>query len=174
MTTPDDPRPAPLYGEYATPEQQRAAIRLPLPEPDPGARVRVEPAPAPRRARGSRADRIITIALLAYGLVTVLAAIPQLLDFTAFMDAWIEVAGVDAEFTNIEQGSRWGLIAAAVFVVGWGLTAAASVVMLRRGRAAWWIPLAGAIVTFLVASVCLTVPVLGDPAIMEHFARTGR
>lgn len=174
MTTPDDPRPAPLYGEYATPEQQRAAIRLPLPEPDPRAPEPVDTAPVTSRARGSRADRIITIALLAYGFITVVAAIPQLLDFTAFMDAWIEVAGVDAEFTNVAQGARWGLIAAAVFAVGWVATASASVIMLRRGRAAWWIPLAGAIVTFIIASMCLSVPMLGDPAIVEHFARTAR
>ena len=37
------------------------------------------------------------------------------------------------------------------------------------GKLAWWIPLVGAIVTFIVVSVCLTVPLLGDPAIVAHF-----
>ncbi|ALJ19871.1 hypothetical protein AOA12_08100 [Microbacterium sp. No. 7] len=160
----------PQYGEYATPEQQRAAIRQPLPQAP-------HPAPEPERATTTAArprrtaDRVLTIALLAYGLLTVLTAIPQLLDFQGFVDAWIDVAGVDAEFTNFAQGRVWGHIGAVVFGLGWVVTALASVRALRRGRVAWWIPLVGAIVTFLIASICLSVPILGDPGIAAHFGR---
>lgn len=173
-----DPRPRPQYGEYATPEEQRAAIKLPTPDPAPAP---VEPprhphpptAPATTvAARPTRmADRIVSIALLAYGLFTVVGAVPQLIDFTAFAETWMEVAGVDAEFTNVDAGRTWGVTAAIVFIVGWLLTAGLSWLSLSRGRITWWIPLVGAIVSFLIVSVCLAVPMVGDPAISEHFLR---
>ncbi|MGB4777059.1 DUF6264 family protein [Microbacterium sp.] len=174
---PDEPRPrraeppgpSPRYGEYATPEEQRAAIREPLPQ------VSASPAPAPVShrhphtavaARPSRtADRIITLALLGYGLVTVMSTVPQLWDFAEFAQTWMRLAGIDATFTNTTQGEVWGRIGAIAFLVGWVATALISWRSLMARRVSWWIPLVGAIATFVVASVCLTVPLLGDPAI---------
>ncbi len=169
-----DPRPQPQYGEYATPEQQRAAIRQPTPDaaaPAPVDHPRPPTAPATTvAARPSRtADRVITVALLAYGLVTVVGAIPQLIDYAAFARTWMEVADVAGDFTNTAQGRLWGTVGAVVYAVGWLLTAALSWWSLSRGRLTWWIPLVGAIVTFVIVSVCLVVPILGDPGVMEHF-----
>lgn len=183
------PRPAPHYGEYATPEQQRAAIREPAqpqasagvpsaPAPQPFPQAQSAPQPHPRTvthattraARPSRrADRIVTFALLAYGLVTVVSAVPQLWHFAAFAQTWMGLAGIDETFTNTAQGDLWGRIGAGVFVVGWLLTAWLSWRALSRGRLSWWIPLVGAIAAFIVVTVCLTVPLLGDPAIAAHF-----
>jgi hypothetical protein len=39
---------------------------------------------------------------------------------------------------------------------------------MRRGRVSWWIPLVGAAATYLVVSVCLTIPLMGDPALMHY------
>lgn len=179
-----DPRPRPQYGEYATPEQQRAHIREPLPEAAPVMpRVPVAPGVPPQpafhpstgpatttAARPTRtADRIITLALLAYGLVTVVTAVPQLWDFSGFAQTWMDVAGIDGTFTNTAQGDLWGRIGAMVFIVGWMLTAFWSWRSLAARRLSWWIPLVGAIVTFIIASTCLTVPLLADPAIMGRF-----
>ncbi|MEW1833998.1 DUF6264 family protein [Microbacterium sp. NPDC079995] len=169
----DDPRPRPQYGEYATPEQQRAAIHHP--EPSPAASVDPpHPPTAPATTVAARptrmADRIITVALLAYGLVTVVGAIPQLVDFRSFADTWMEVAGVDGEFTNTAQGALWGGIGAAVFAVGWLVTAAWAWRSLARGRVSWWIPLVGAIATFVIVSVCLVIPIFGDPGLVRGLA----
>ncbi|MFT4136318.1 DUF6264 family protein [Microbacterium sp.] len=173
MSTPD-PRPRPQYGEYATPEEQRARIQQPA-APVSAPQPRVQSAPAttvgPRPSR--TADRIVTLVLLAYGLFTVVTAIPQLIDFGAFAQTWMQVVEIDASFTNVAQGRLWGLIGAAVFGVGWLATALWSWRSLSRRRITWWIPLVGAIATFVIASVCLTVPLLGDPAIAEHFASHG-
>lgn len=178
MSTPGE-QPRPQYGEYATPEEQRARIEQsgatppPVPEqpyvPHPPTAPATTAAAQPTR----RADRIITFALLAYGLFTVVSAIPQLLDFTSFAQTWMEVAGVDAEFTNHSGGVLWGRIGAIVFAIGWLLTALASWASLSRRRVSWWIPLVGAIVTFVIVSVCLAVPLLGDAAVAEHFAIAG-
>lgn len=191
MSAPSSPAadgaPRPRYGEYATPEQQRAAIGRPDAPPE------LSPATGPRgplatqaprtgpvtvthattrAARPSRtADRVITIGLLAYGLFTVISAVPQLWFFTDFAEAWMKLAGIEGTFTNIAQGDVWGRVGAGVFVLGWLLTALASWRALRRGRLAWWIPPVGAIASFLIVSVCLTVPLLGDPAIVAHLTR---
>ncbi|MFT4215531.1 MAG: DUF6264 family protein [Microbacterium sp.] len=174
-------RPRPQYGEYATPEQQRASIRQPAPEDGvltaasaavaPHAAVhRPHPPATTTAARPSRtADRVVTIALLAYGLATVLSALPQLWDFAQFAQTWMEVAGVDATFTNTAQGDTWGRAGAIVLAGGWALTALISWRSLRAGRLAWWIPLVGAIATYIAASLCLVVPLLGDPAVLSHF-----
>ncbi|MFJ6679051.1 DUF6264 family protein [Microbacterium sp. NPDC091382] len=172
----DEPRPRPQYGEYATPEEQRAAIRKPVPEPvaavDPP-----HPPTAPATTVAARptrtADRVITLALLGYGLITVISAIPQLVDFTEFAKTWMTVAGVEGEFTNTGQGALWGGIAATVFAVGWLLTAGFAWLSLARGRLSWWIPLVGAIVTFGIVSVCLVVPLFGDEGIMRGLAFGG-
>lgn len=182
MTTPDDPRPAPQYGEYATPEEQRARIRQPDPAAAPPPAAAVQPyAPHPPHARPTTdaarptraADRIITFALLAYGLITVVTAVPQMLDFAGFAQTWMEVAGIEADFTNYAAGTLWGRIGAAVFIGGWLLTALISWRSVRRRRISWWIPLLGAVVTFAVVSVCLAVPLMGDPAVGQHFSALG-
>ena len=175
-----DPRPRPAYGEYATPEEQRAAIREPDPytvevtrhahAPTPVSAHAHPARPTTSAARPSRsADRVITVALLVYGFITVLGAAPQLWHFSEFAQAWMALAGIDATFTNIAQGELWGRAGAILFAVGWLVTALLSWLAMQRGRLAWWIPLVGAIVTFVVVSVCLTVPLLGDPAIAGHF-----
>ncbi|GAA3019342.1 DUF6264 family protein [Microbacterium dextranolyticum] len=181
-----EPRPRPAYGEYATPEEQRAAIRQPAestpegtgspaphaPLPHAPAQPTTRPHPTTSAARPTRtADRIITVALLAYGLITVLSAVPQLWTFAEFAQTWMTLAGIDATFTNTAQGDLWGRIGAGVFVFGWLVTAVISWRSLRRSRLSWWIPLVGAIVTFLIVSVCLTVPLLSDPAVVAHFSR---
>ncbi|MFT4050955.1 MAG: DUF6264 family protein [Microbacterium sp.] len=164
--------PRPQYGEYATPEQQRAAIGQPqasTPAPAqrrPPATGAPQPRATARSARPARtADRIITFALLAYGLVTVLSAIPQLWHFTQFAQTWMTYAGIDAEFTNTAQGELWGRIGAGVFAVGWLITVVLSMRSLARGRLSWWIPVVGAVVTFVVVSGCAVVPLFGDPAV---------
>lgn len=174
----DEPRPHPQYGEYATPEQQRAAIRQPEPGPAPAASVdHPKPPTAPATTVAARptrtADRIITVALLAYGLVTVVGAIPQLVDFSAFAETWMEVAGIEGRFTNTAQGALWGGIGAAVFAIGWLVTAGLAWLSLSRGRVSWWIPLVGAIVTFVIVSFCLIVPLFGDAGVMRDLAVGG-
>jgi hypothetical protein len=178
-----DARPRPQYGEYATPEEQRARIRQPdatdalsagvAPETtlDVAPAAPVQAPPVARRDR--RADRIITIALLAYGLFTVVTTLPQLIDFTSFAEQWMSMAGIDATFSNAAQGRLWGSIAAVVFVVGWLATALLSWLSMRRGRLSWWIPLVGAVGTFLLASICLAIPLVTDPAIVSQLGRVG-
>ncbi|WP_067198103.1 DUF6264 family protein [Microbacterium sp. XT11] len=168
----------PQYGELATPEEQRLAAGLP-PLPDPAAAA-APPAPAAAagvphapggKAGPNRADRLVTIGLLAYGLVSVVLTGIAYLDLPSVMDQNMKLLGIEGEFTNYTQGRIWGTVAAIVLALGWCVTAAVSVRRLRRRRIAWWVPLVGAAVTMLLVSFCVAVPMMGDPAFVAFVDR---
>ena len=174
------PRPRPQYGEYATPEEQRARIRQPdathaletgrpvmpaadaAPPAGPAAFGATAGPPRPRTV-----DRVATIALLAYGLFTVVTSFPAFLDYGAYAETMFAVMGVDAELTDPAAGRPWGIAAALVLAVGWIATALVSWRSLRCGRLTWWIPLvAGAVFTF-AAGMLMIVPLMNDPAVWD-------
>jgi hypothetical protein len=171
-------RPRPQYGEYATPEEQRARIRRPevtealdagvAPQPEQPAPTATAPSPGARPGglRGPRWDRIVTGALLAYGLVSTVSTIVQLLDFPRYAESAATILGVDATYTNLQAGYVWGAAAAFVYGVGWLVTAVLTWRRLKRGRVAFWIPIAGFVATALVAGICVTLALVGDPQFM--------
>jgi hypothetical protein len=162
----------PQYGELATPEEQRIAAGLPpLDETPPPVSEAPEPPAESARTAGHPVDRFATIALLAYGLVNVVMSGLSYLDFATVMNQAMAAMGIDGEFTNYAQGRIWGTVAAIVLVVGWSLTAWLSIRRLRRGGRSWWVPLAGAAVTLLLTSICVAVPMMSDPALMEYVAK---
>ena len=167
----------PQYGEIATLEEQRKAAGLPPLDEMPPAAV-VAPAPdasaptAPTVARRRPVDRFVTIALLAYGLINVVMTGLSYLDFSTAMNEMMSVLGVDGEFTNFAQGKVWGTVAAVVLAVGWSLTAYFSIRRLRSGKLTWWVPIVGAVVTLLIASICAAIPLMNDPAFIEFVSKT--
>lgn len=183
MSSPVPDRPdRPAYGEYATPEEQRARIQqpdataalssgqsveatTPSPPPPPEAPASVLPPsdPAAPARRPRTLDRIATFGLLGYGLFNVLTSIPAFTEYSTYANTLLGVMGVDAQFTG--GGRGWGLAAALVLGLGWLLTATVTWQNLRRGRITWWIPLVGGVVFTLTASVLLMVPLLTDPTI---------
>ncbi|WP_372984297.1 DUF6264 family protein [Microbacterium sp.] len=171
----------PQYGEIATLEEQRRAAGLPPLGEVPAVEVSgTENAPAPgdrvpsasAAARPRPVDRFVTIALLAYGLINVVMTGLSYLDFSTAMNQMMTVLGVDGEFTNFAEGRIWGTVAAIVLAVGWSLTAFLSIRRLRAGKLSWWVPLVGAAVTLLVASVCAAIPLMNDPAFIDFVAKT--
>lgn len=179
----------PQYGEYATPEEQRRLAGLPpldavadapaattVPESATPLDSSASPAsastafsgPASAKSLGRPWDRIITIALLAYGVINVFMTAMSYLDLPTLMNQSMEILGIDGKFTNFAQGKIWGTVAAVVLVVGWVITAWLSLRRLRRGKLTWWVPLVGAAVTMIVASICITVPMMGDPAFIAY------
>lgn len=190
----------PQYGEYATPEQQRAAAGLPPLIPDaptpanrnaghpiadaygrgtaagqyaavPGA---AEPASAAARAPRSvtPAGRIITFALLGFGLFNVLTSFSGFLDLSTTLTETLRLMGVDAEVTNFAAVRTGGMIAAMLMLVGYVLTAFLSIRRLKRDRVAWWIPLVGFVVTMGLVSICLSVVIMSDAGLMQAMITT--
>lgn len=175
---PEGERPRPQYGEYATPEEQRARIRQPdmtrlletgqdpdalggAAPADPSAR----PTAGPGLRRGRFADRVATIALLIYGLVNVVTGIPAMLDYDSYVAAVLQVLGIDGEIADPSAGRPWAIAAALVLAIGWMLTAWLSWRSLARERLTWWIPLVAGIVFTFVSGVLLMVPIVSDPTL---------
>ena len=167
----------PQYGEYATPEEQRRLAGLPPVDAAPEAAVvtATDPADAVPTGAASAAkpaarpwDRVITIALLAYGIVNIFMTGMSYLDLPTVMNQSMNILGIDGEFTNFDQAKIWGTTAAIVLVIGWVITAWLSMRRLRRGRLTWWVPLVGAAVTMVVASICISVPMMSDPAFIAY------
>lgn len=166
----DSLRPRPQYGEYATPEEQRAHIR----QPDVtrsletgGMPPHEEPVPAaPSSVRRPRlADRIATIALLVYGVFSVVTVLPSLLDYVAYSDTLLNALGVDATLADPSAARPWGFAAAIVLGLGWLATAYVSWLSLKARRLTWWIPLVGGLVFNALAAILMLVPILNDPAV---------
>ncbi|WP_417508196.1 DUF6264 family protein [Microbacterium sp.] len=163
----------PQFGEYATPEEQRrlaglppadAVAESPVMQAAPAAPVQATPsAPAARPW-----DRIITIALLAYGVVNVFMTAMSYLDLPTLMNRSMGILGIEGEFTNFAQGKTWGTVAAVVLFIGWAITAWLAVRRLRRGKLSWWVPLVGAVITMIITTICITVPMMNDPAFIAY------
>lgn len=176
----DDHRPR--YGEYASPEEQRrlaglAPVDAEPPVPHTTATLEAPAAPVPHAAPAARpaaGDRIVTIALLAYGLVNVVMTAIAYLDLPTVLSRSMEILGIDGDFSNFAQGRLWGGIAAVVLVVGYALTTLISLRRLRAAKRSWWVPLVGAAATMLVVSVCLVVPMIGDPAFTAYLQSGGQ
>lgn len=167
----------PQYGEYATPEEQRARISEPeisWPEPEPApvpsgpaldASTRDKPVTRPRRF-----DRIVTFALLAYGLINVIGTVPALADYVAYSEQVFGLMGLDVELSNPISGQGWALAAALTLGVGWLITAVLAWLSVRAGRRSWWIPLVGGFVFMLISAVLILIPMISDPAVQRALA----
>ncbi|WP_309127902.1 DUF6264 family protein [Microbacterium sp.] len=159
----------PQYGEYATPEQQRAAAGLP-PAPPPAPAVQPAPADAVRQLPARPAhplDRVITAALLGFGLVNVLTSVAGFMDLATTMNTTLQVLGLEGEFTNFQSAKVWGAVAAVAMIVGYAATLWFAFRRLRAGRRAWWVPLVGFVITMALVSACVAVPMFGDPAFTQ-------
>ena len=174
----EPPRPRPQFGEYATPEEQRARIQAPAPWQQELATPTMTEAPAPgipspsqhaepAQRRSRPVDRIVTFALLAYGLVNVVSAVPAFLDYGAYAETMLTMLGVDVQLSDPADGRAWGIAAVLVLTIGWCATAAVSFWSVRRGRLTWWIPLVAGILFTLAAGALMAVPLLSDPAVWQ-------
>ena len=180
-----DSRPRPQYGEYATPEVQAKAMGLPAVAPDPPAGTPT-PAPEPVNSatewdtpaakrvapRGGLVNQIVTLALLALGLVNVLSGISTYLSLPTLIQTAYDQLGV-GRYTATALASMLGIVAIAVSATVWTVTAWICVRLLRRARMSWWVPLLGAAVTALALAVILSVAVLSDPAFSAYTAGLG-
>ncbi|GAA2901568.1 DUF6264 family protein [Microbacterium esteraromaticum] len=157
----------PQYGEYASPEEQRARAGLPPlnAEPTASAPPAAPTTPAPGAVTPARpVGRLVTFVLLGFGLVNVLSSIPQFVNMASTLTESMEMLGLDGEFTNFAAARTWGIVAVVVLLAGYAATAWLSLRQLKRNRAAWWIPLVGFVVTMSLVSACISVVMFSDPA----------
>ena len=197
-------RPRPQYGEYATPQEQAKIIADSLPPvspllvPPPAAPA-VQPASAPPTAVGSahrapnaatrasasaaqgtaaprrrrRWDLILTAVLLGYASVNVIAQLTARDMLTTIVTQFFVAQGI-GDYTptalTTTLGNSLNVVTLALFV----LTVLATTWMLRRGRVAFWVPIAGGVAASIVALVFVVILLQSDPAFAAYLAGVRR
>lgn len=176
-----EPRPRPQYGEYASESEQRDHIREPArvetpltpPVTDPAVGVRPGMAPmgmAPSAALAKPAnqtDRIITYVLLGIGAYMVFSMSLSLFNFPEMAEQSYKTLGIEGGFTNVQQGKLWGAVAGIVLVLSYALSVIIAFRRLKANKPAWWICLVGAVAAFIAITICISVPLMNDPAFMN-------
>jgi len=161
-----DDRPPPQYGEYATPEQQAAAMgkryvpppaaetRVIVPGvPTPGA-VSDEAGPQSLRLGGNLIDRFVSIFQLGIGLVVLVET--NYFDFSTYMNNYLSAAGVTEKVPAAIDQYGWLLFS--VNIVLLLATFVWVFARLRRGKLAFFVPVIGyiafsAFIGFMIALV---------------------
>jgi len=153
-------RPVPQYGEYATPEQQAAAMgRAYLPPPQ-GAPHPLGPtapgAPTEQlRGDGSFVDRFVTVFQLGVGLVSLLSS--DWFHLSEQGNIALEEIGRTTRIPVLVDQYGWVLLALNIlFLLG---TIVWVYVTLRRGKRAFYIPFLGLFAFTIVGALILAAVV---------------
>ncbi|MET3768914.1 hypothetical protein ABIB15_001600 [Marisediminicola sp. UYEF4] len=176
-------RPRPEYGEYASPQGQADAIAKALPPVSPLLTPADRPAavtPAPPAARTTapiltpsrprrRWDLVLSIALLAYGLLTVFGGFVQYSDIPAIINQAYAAQRI-GEFTSIDQAETVGTTIMVANVAVYAITAFLTVRLLRARRLAFYVPLIGGAVAATITVILILTLVINDPAFREFVA----
>jgi hypothetical protein len=160
-----DDRARPQYGEYATPEQQAAAMgKLYVPPPAAETRVIVPGAPGPGmpaepgepsslRMGGNLIDRFVTIFQLGIGLVVLLRS--DWFHFAENSNTLMTELGVTEKVPLSIDHYAWAiLIANIILLLATFVWAYAS---FRRGRLAFYIPAVGYFVFYGLVGVAVSL-----------------
>jgi hypothetical protein len=176
----DEPRPAPQYGEYATPEEVAKVrgtqtppeppaghpepVRRPAPRPmprstaGPTARSTARPSERPRRAW----DVPLTVGLLALGFLFTLQSIEGFLNFSSTVTQMFARTGLDLEFG--QEADAAGIILLLIHFALLLTALGVSVALLRAHRLAFWVPLTAGALATIAYVVTLFVLMLANPA----------
>ncbi|GAA1763904.1 DUF6264 family protein [Agromyces humatus] len=166
-----DERPRPQYGEYAPEGWTWQPPAAPQQSDEPPAVPAAASAPIATDATPARrpVDRVWTIALLALGVAGViynsasLALLPQ--NLLESMQLSAAMLGLDPA-TSFTPGPAVPTIIAigiAVQVLLWLGAARWSIVRMRAGRLAWWIPLVAGAVAFVAVVITSSLIIASDP-----------
>lgn len=185
-TPPVDYRPQPRYGELAPegwswtpPQDEIPAASAPVPPAtaSPLGSVPVGSVPLGTAQRDAAApaqapawDRTLTISLLFLGLlgafftISMLVALPeslQLIYTQAKLGSYSAAAGVAGLITGGSIGQA----------VVWLATVVVSMLLVARHRRAFYVPLIGGVVAFVLLVATMAVVLSGDPALLDYFGR---
>ena len=185
----DDQRPKPQYGEYATPQEQAKAMGLTTPPSShyppplnasptnapsqsvPLANVTPTPYGVPTARKTSAAPRrwdlVLSVGLLAYGLLNIIAGFVQFSDLGQLINEIYAAQGI-GKFTPTSLSSSLGIVVNLANVVLWISALLITVRLLRRGKLAFYVPLIGGALASIVAAVCMVVLLLSDPAFAAY------
>lgn len=183
-TPPVDYRPQPRYGELApegwtwnppqevTPPAASAVVPAPTAPATPGrvAAAGTTTAAATPATVAPAWDRPVTATLLVLGLlgafitVSVLVPLPEALQMLYTQAGLGTYTPADSVAAIITAGSIGQ-------VVIWLVTAVLSILLTLRHRRAFYVPLIGAVVSFVLLVAAMAVVLAGDSALLDYFSR---
>jgi hypothetical protein len=178
-------RPRPQFGEYASPEQQAAAmgkrpipplrVQPEMPEPVRASAADGTPAPDPadrvvsrRLPRHHPVDRIATLVLLGLGLFSLLNAVPSYFAFGKALERFTRA--LDETYTAPAVAAQAGYVLFATQIVLFLLALGLSVRRVRAGKLAFWIPLVAWVVFDLAAAVIVSAMVPSFVTVFQSYA----
>jgi hypothetical protein len=191
-----DERPRPEYGEYATPEQQAAAMgKRPIPplrrlpempaaaQSDRLAQSGIPPQPEmpaqPNAAdrvfsrglpRNHPVDRTATFILLGLGLFSLLNSAPTYLAFPQTLAAYATSLSMPFHVPASASAAGIGILVAQIIL--FVIALAFSVRRVRSGRIAFWIPLVGYAVFIIAASIIVLSVVPTFATLLQEYLST--
>lgn len=187
-------RPRPEYGEYATPEEQRAAIKspelnphyappersqVPQTERRPDAPVDARQPPTGDGTRSEppylrhRTDRVVTIALLVLGLYNVIGLVMGRAGIGDQITSAYRSMGITGDYATTALTGTVADVIAFVSLALWIAAAGLSGWMMVRGRLAFWIPLTAGVAAGMVGAVGYLILFLHDPAFIAYVQKAG-
>lgn len=186
--TPPASRPAPQYGEYATPEEVARITGRPVPGSEPAPPPVPSPSPTERSSSWPsderparpplRWDPPVTIALLMVGLWNVITSIPAFwnLDRELAQSFAAMPADLGVDLSDVQLGEPTligGRILLGVWIVLFLVALGVSVTRLRARRRAFWVPLVAGVVAILAVVVAMTAIMLIDPGLAPLLTTSG-
>jgi hypothetical protein len=162
-----DNRPEPKYGQYAP------IPPIPAPGSAPAPAVPVAESAPPREVpRGKRnRDAVITTMLLVVGVIDVVTGWRTFADLADGLRAAYAAQGYPP-FTSESLASTMGLALNGARATVLALAILISVLRIRAGRIAVWIPIVGAVLAGIIVAVGLLAVIMQDPAIAEYVRNT--
>ncbi len=151
-----DPRPEPKYGQYA-----------PVSTP---AQTAPEPIVPTAAAAASRPwDVLLTTMLLLLGVYDVVTGFNQFSHLADALQAAYTAQGFGT-FTADALAGGVGLAINIVRIAALAIAIVVSLLLIRLGRRAFWVPLAAAAFAGLFLLISMVVVILGDPAFAQYIA----
>lgn len=183
-------RPTPQYGEYASPQEQAKVIARSLPPVPPvlqpkDSKTAVTPALAPpasapvvASASGPavrprrRWDLALSIGMLAYAAVTILAGFSQYSDLPSLLNQVYAQQGIGT-FAGTEFAATAGFAINASNLIIYASVLPLTVARLRARRIAFWIPLAGGVLAAIITGSLMIAVMVNDPTFIEYVGSAG-
>ena len=181
---PVDHRPQPRYGELAPegwtwtpPQDESAAAASAVVTPDPAVqtwgsaeRPVSTPAKTDPRPVAPAWDRPVTIALLVFGLLGSFFTISMLSTLTQSLQMIYTQAGL-GDYTAADSVAATVTAGSIGQAVLWLATATVSLLLLLRRRRAFYVPLIGGVVAFVLLMAVMASVLAGDAALLDYFSQ---
>lgn len=167
-------RPRPQYGEYASDEEQAKAAGKATAVPTPGSQapgsvpdaiVSARSRPVDTASRRSW-DLPVSVMLLVIGALNVLSYYPNPLDLSALIQQVYDQFGA-GRFTAVDVAQTVTVWFGVTQFVIFAITALLTILALRRGRLACYIPLVGAVAFLIAGTVLVSIAMGADPPVIS-------